>query len=169
MLFNKEQIMDFLPHRDPFLFLDSIRELDLSNCPKQEGFSASKDLVGAKVVGEFTVRKEMAILKGHFPGRPLIPGVVEVEMMAQTSAFLSYPLVEQGKFSSYKVETLLLGIDQAKFRRPIVPGDTVEIFANLQRTRGSIANYEGSIYCRGELCAQALIMAKLEITKKENL
>ena len=93
MLMDKKQVVEFLPHRDPFLFIDSVSEVDTSGCESQTEFKEAKDLVGAKVTAQFEIKDELEILKGHFPGNPILPGVVQVEMMAQASAFLSVPLV----------------------------------------------------------------------------
>ena len=164
MLLNKEQVLNFLPHRDPFLFIDSVKEVDLSACQSSE-IKEPKDLVGAKVVAEFEIREDLEILKGHFPGNPILPGVVQVEMMAQASAFLSIPLVGSD-LSGVNVETLLLSVDKAKFRKPLIPGMKLEIVATIGKVRGLMASYEGEIYCEGAKISEASLMAKIGITKK---
>lgn len=164
MLLNKEQVLQFLPHRDPFLFIDSVESVDLSGCETQEP-KEPKDLVGAVVTAHYSISKDMTILEGHFPGNPILPGVVQVEMMAQASAFLSIPLVGTD-VSNINVETLLLAVDKSKFRRPIVPGMDLVIKASLAKVRGMIANYEGEILCDGAKVAEATIMAKIGISKK---
>lgn len=164
MLLNKEQVLQFLPHRDPFLFIDSVESVDLSGCETQEP-KEPKDLVGAVVTAHYSISKDMTILEGHFPGNPILPGVVQVEMMAQASAFLSIPLVGTD-VSNINVETLLLAVDKSKFRKPIVPGMDLVIKASLAKVRGMIANYEGEILCDGAKVAEATIMAKIGISKK---
>lgn len=164
MLLNKEQVLEFLPHRDPFLFVDTVESVDLKGCETQEP-KEPKDLVGAVVTAHFNVPKDLEILKGHFPGNPILPGVVQVEMMAQASAFLSVPLIGTD-VSDINVETLLLAVDKSKFRRPILPDMKLEIKAKLSKVRGMIANYEGEIFCEGAKVAEATIMAKIGITKK---
>ncbi|MEX1100271.1 MAG: hypothetical protein WEB87_07585, partial [Bacteriovoracaceae bacterium] len=106
-------------------------------------------------------------LKGHFPGNPILPGVVQIEMMAQASAFLSVPLVGTD-VSEYNVETLLLAVDKSKFRKPLLPGMKLEIQTTLAKVRGQVANYEGLIFCEGAKISEAVIMARLDISKKEN-
>ena len=163
---NKDQVVNFLPHRDPFLFIDSVQEIDISGCEKQSDFSDPKDLVGAKVVAHFEIKEDLEILKGHFPGNPILPGVVQVEMMAQASAFLSVPLIGED-MSKVKVETLLLSVDKAKFRKPLVPGMKLEITAQISKVRSRMASYEGSITCDGAKIAEAVIMASINISNKE--
>ena len=167
MLLNKKQVLDFLPHRAPFLFIDSVKEVDLSGCEKKGEVKEPKDLIGARVVAEFHIREDLEILKGHFPGNPILPGVVQVEMMAQASAFLSVPLIGDDP-ADYNVETLLLAVDKSKFRKPLLPGMKLEIQATLSKVRGTIANYDGAIFCEGAKISEATIMAKLDISKKEN-
>lgn len=164
MLLNKEQVKNFLPHRDPFLFIDSVREIDTSRCQSQK-VESSKDLVGARVTAEFHIKEDMEILKGHFPGNPILPGVVQVEMMAQASAFLSIPLVGMDTEKAH-VETLLLAVNNSKFRKPLLPGMKLEIQAELVKTRGLMAGYKGEIYCDGAKISEAELMAKIEIVKQ---
>lgn len=165
MVLNKEQVLGFLPHRDPFLFVDSIKEIDTSACEAEE-IKQPKDLVGAKVVAEFEIRDDLEILKGHFPGNPILPGVVQVEMMAQASAFLSVPLIGTD-ISDSNVETLLLSVDKAKFRKPLLPGMKLEITAQISKVRGLMASYEGEIFADGNKIAEATLMAKIDIRKKD--
>lgn len=164
MLLNKEQVLKFLPHRDPFLFIDSVEKVDTSECAAQE-IKLPKDLEGARAVAYFEVRDDLEILKGHFPGHPILPGVVQVEMIAQACAFVSLPLI--GSLGDSNVETLLLSSDKAKFRKPVVPGDKLEIHVKLLHVRGLMASYEGQILCNGSPVAQAQLMAKITITKKD--
>lgn len=166
MLLDKEQVTNFLPHRDPFLFIDSVKEIDLSNCASQD-IKQSKDLIGAKAVAEFEIREDMEILKGHFPGNPILPGVVQVEMMAQASAFLSMPLIGKDP-GLYNVETLLLAVNNSKFRKPLLPGMKLEIWATITKVRGLMASYEGAIFCEGDKISEAELMAKISISPKES-
>src|SRR5690554_1418753 len=125
MLLNKEQVLQFLPHRDPFLFIDSVREVDTSACAAQE-LKSARDLVGVRVIAEFEIRENLDVLRGHFPGNPILPGVVQIEMIAQASAFLSYPILG-ADLDSVDVETLLLAVEKSKFRKPLTPGMKLEV------------------------------------------
>ena len=165
MLMNKEQVLNFMPHRDPFLFIDTVSEVSIPDGVVIDDNSTGRDLVGAHVVASFSVTDKMEILKGHFPGNPIVPGVVQVEMMAQASAFVSLGLnIDKDK---YCVETLLLGVESAKFRKPIIPDMKLEIHATLDKCRGSFAHYSCEIHSNGVKISEAKILAKLDIIQKE--
>ena len=165
MLMNKEQVIEFMPHRPPFLFIDTVTKVDLPSGISELDEVRSKDLVGSHVVANFNVTEELEILAGHFPGNPILPGVIQVEMMAQASAFVSLGLngLSSGE---YRVETLLLGVESSKFRKPVVPGMNLEIHAIMDKSRGPIAHYKCEVYCNGEKTSEAKILAKLDVVKK---
>src|SRR4051812_16384054 len=100
MELSLEQIMRFIPHRKPFLFLDSIESITLPPVVKYLSASESpkevferKYLEGTIIWANFTIKEDMEILAGHFPGNPIVPGVVQIEMMAQASCFNIYKLL----------------------------------------------------------------------------
>jgi 3-hydroxyacyl-[acyl-carrier-protein] dehydratase len=95
-----------------------------------------------------------------------MPGVVQVEMMAQASAFVSLAL-NGLSIDGVNVETLLLGVESAKFRKPILPGDELEIHAIMDKSRGTVAHYSCEIYVSGAKISEAKILAKLEIIRKD--
>jgi 3-hydroxyacyl-[acyl-carrier-protein] dehydratase len=78
MLFNKQEVLDFLPHRKPFLFVDTVESVTVDPKVLESEKVESKDLVGSKVVAHFHVGEDLEILKGHFPGNPILPGVIQV-------------------------------------------------------------------------------------------
>jgi 3-hydroxyacyl-[acyl-carrier-protein] dehydratase len=164
MELTKEQVLDFLPHRDPFLFIDTIKEIKL-NSEKQIKDLEAKDLVNSSVTAQFFISKNMEVLKGHFPGNPIVPGVVQIEMMAQASAFISYPLTLalQG---DVKVETLLLAVEKTKFRKILIPDTLVTIEAKMIKIRSGMASYEATIKSDDQEVAQASFLAKIVITKE---
>lgn len=164
MLMNKEQVYNFLPHRPPFLFIDSVSKIFLPDCADKDNITNSKDLVGAKVVAHFEVKDDLEILEGHFPGNPILPGVVQIEMMAQTSAFVSLGLtgIDRDKI---KVDTLLLGVESSKFRKPIIPGMHLEIHSAMNRSRGLMAYYDCQVFVDGEKMSESKLLARLEIKK----
>lgn len=165
MLLNKEQVMQFLPHREPFLFVDSVESVTLPEGVKiSKGEAFAKDLVGTKVVAHFEVKADLEILKGHFPGNPILPGVIQVEMMAQAGAFVSMALNNMS-IEGVNVETLLLGADSSRFRKPIVPGMKLQIETTMVKSRGQIASYDCEIYSDGVLVSEAKFLAKLVISK----
>ena len=99
MLLDKTQVMKFLPHRDPFLFIDSVKDVTLpENLRGEKGPFTPAQLVGGKAICNFKVDNTVKVLEGHFPGNPILPGVVQVEMMAQAATFLCMVIME--KFES---------------------------------------------------------------------
>ncbi len=166
MLLNDFEVKKFLPHRAPFLFIDTVGELIVPDSFKAIENPGTRDLIGIKVVAHFEVKEDLEILRGHFPGNPILPGVVQVEMMAQASAFISLPL-NNLSITGLDVETLLVSVEKSKFRKPIVPGMKLEIHATMTKNRGTIASYQAEIFCDGEKTSEAEFLAKLEIKKEK--
>lgn len=169
MKLNKEQVLAYLPHRDPFLFIDSVEDIVLSEHIKNKIANkeelTTRDLVGTKVIAHYTIKEDMVILKGHFPGNPILPGVVQVEMMAQAGAFVSMAM-DMDNMNSMEVETLLLAVDKSKFRKPLGPGMKLTIETQMSKCRGNVATYDCVITDdKGEKASEATFMAKLEVKK----
>ncbi len=135
------EVMDFLPHRYPFLMIDRILE-----------FEADKRIVGFKNV---TINEPF--FQGHFPGHPIMPGVLLLEAMAQTGgvmALMSLPPEEVKKKVLY-----FMSIDKAKFRKPVTPGDQVRFELDLIKARGPIKSLRGIAIVDGGVVAEAEMMA----------
>ncbi len=131
---NQEQIKDILPHRDPFLFLDEVVELE----------------PGVRAVAIKRVRPEEPHFRGHFPGQPIMPGVLIVEALAQAGAVAALSLPEnKGKL------VLFAGIDGARFKRPVVPGDTLRLEVEMTRMRGRVGKAEAQAFVDEELACRA--------------
>lgn len=134
MLYDIEQIKQIIPHRDPMLMVDCIEQLD------QEA---------GTVVGTKTFTGEEEFFKGHFPGNPVVPGVFLIEALAQTGAFAILSreeyLGKTGYFASW---------DKIKFRRKVLPGDTVTLKVQLVKIRGRIVVADGTAYVGEEKAAQ---------------
>jgi beta-hydroxyacyl-ACP dehydratase FabZ len=136
-----EAIKAILPHRYPFLLLDRIVEL----------------VPGERIVGIKNVTANEPFFQGHFPDFAVMPGVLVVEAMAQAGAAMMLKSMED---SSGKVP-FLAAIDNAKFRRPVVPGDQLRLELNVLRRRGVSCKLDGKAFVGEELAAQAEILAVL--------
>ena len=166
MLMDKKQVMNFLPHRDPFLFIDSVEAIIMPQELKdKKGPFTPQQLIGGKTICKFKVDNTVKVLEGHFPGNPILPGVVQIEMMAQGASFLAVNCLEKS-FEDSKLEVALLGVDSARFRKPVNPPMDLEIHSTLTKVRGPIQMYDCEIYANGELMSQSTIMASLKITYK---
>lgn len=134
MKLNQEEIKRIIPHRDPMLLVTTVEELE----------------PGSSITATFYVDPAREIFKGHFPGEPVLPGVYTVECMAQTADIL---LLSTERYSGKT--PLFLGIDQVKFRRKILPGETLEICARLthERMEKAIATCAAEVFAGGELAA----------------
>ena len=132
--FGREEIEKIIPHRDPFLLLDEVVELE----------------PGARVRARFTVRGDEWFLRGHFPGEPIMPGVLMVEALAQAGAVgvLSHP-----DFTGRV--PLFAGIDGVRFRRIVRPGDVLDFELIVDRLRSTFGRGSGSVSCNGETVLEA--------------
>jgi 3-hydroxyacyl-[acyl-carrier-protein] dehydratase len=139
MVLNSVDIMKLLPHRFPFLLVDKIIEVE----------------EGKRIVGIKNVTINEPFFQGHFPGHPIMPGVLIIEAMAQVGGL--YALVA-GNVGENKV-TYFVGIDKAKFRKPVVPGDTLRFELELISCRRGIFYFSGKAYVEGSLVAEAELKA----------
>lgn len=130
---NREEIKEFLPHREPMLLLDEVNVVE-------EG--------GEKVaVGKYTVRGDEFFLQGHFPGHPIVPGVIQCEMIAQTAVALLPDC--KGKTPLYT------GLNNVKFKNPLLPGDTAVMTAELTARKGVFCFAKGKLEANGKMCTSA--------------
>jgi len=134
---GREQIEKILPHRDPFLFLDEVTVLE----------------PGSRVVARKRVREDEWFLTGHFPGRPIMPGVIIVEAMAQTGAVaVLADEANRGKLA------LFAGINDVRFKRMVLPGDELELICEVERMRGPVGRGKATATVDGELAARGTLM-----------
>jgi 3-hydroxyacyl-[acyl-carrier-protein] dehydratase len=136
-----------LPHRYPFLLVDRVLSME-----------PMKKLVAVKCV---TVNEPF--FAGHFPGHPVMPGVLILEALAQAAAILAKGSMTED--TANKV-TYLMAIDDARFRRPVVPGDRIELHVEVTKHKGAIWKEKATAYVDGEVAAEAQFMAML-IDRKE--
>jgi len=139
-VYDIRKIMGFLPHRYPFILVDRIIEI----VPHE------------RVVGLKNVTINEPFFQGHFPGGPVMPGVLIIEAMAQTGgvlAYLSMAEENRGEFMYF------MGIDKARFRQPVVPGDQLMLELTLTRTRGAVSKMSGKASVDEKLVAEADILA----------
>ena len=134
--------MRILPHRYPFLLVDRVVEVD-----------PDKRIVALKNV---TINEPF--FNGHFPGAPVMPGVLTIESMAQAGAILG--LLEK-KADLTKTLVYFMGIDEAKFRRPIVPGDQMRIVVEVLRRKAVVWKMKGEVYVGSELAAEATLLSSI--------
>lgn len=166
MMMDKKQVMSFLPHRDPFLFIDGVKEVILpESLNGKKGPFKPQELVGGKSICTFKVDNSVKVLEGHFPGFPILPGVVQIEMMAQAASFLALNCLEK-PIEQSKLDVQLLSVESAKFRKPILPPMDLEIHSVLSKVRGPMQMYDCEIFSNGELISQCSVMASLKITYK---
>jgi 3-hydroxyacyl-[acyl-carrier-protein] dehydratase len=133
---DRAGIEEILPHRDPFLLLDEVLELE----------------PGVRVVARKRVRDDEWYLAGHFPSRPIMPGVLIVEAMAQTGAVaVLADEANRGKLA------LFAGIDDVRFKRIVEPGDELELTCELERVRGPIGRGKATATVDGELAARGTL------------
>jgi 3-hydroxyacyl-[acyl-carrier-protein] dehydratase len=133
---DQERIKRMIPHRHPFLLLDSVEDIRL----------------GESAVGVKLVTGEEPWFEGHFPGEPIMPGVLIVEAMAQTAGVL---VVDTTGQVDAGLLVYFMTIDSARFRRRVVPGDRLDLHVRIQRGRGKVWKFYGEARVRGEIAAEA--------------
>ena len=123
---NQNQIKEYIPHREPFLFIDELIDI--------------KKLKNATGVKTFTINDNF--FKGHFPEQPVVPGVILVEMMAQTAAALIAYNIKEETFDKI---VYLMNIDNTKFRKPVFPNEKIFAKVNALRSKGRVWKFEGEL------------------------
>lgn len=145
-MLNAEKIMEIIPHRYPFLLVDRIVEIE----------------EGKRAVGIKNVTVNEPFFQGHFPGFPVMPGVLLMEALAQVGsvAILSLP-EHKGKIG------LFAGLDNVRFRRQVVPGDQLRLEVELTKIKGSIGKAYGKVWVEGQIAAEGELLFAL--TTPENV
>ena len=128
---TKEEIMQILPHREDMLLLDEV------------------SMDGSDAVGHYRVRGDEFFLRGHFPGNPIVPGVILCEILAQSACVLMKDAMAEGKLPVYT------GLNNVKFRSPVRPGDTIETRCRIRRAKHPFYFAEGTVSVEDRLCVSA--------------
>jgi len=128
---NREEVKRILPHREPMLLLDEA------------------ELVDGEAVGRYLVRGDEFFLQGHFPGHPVVPGVILCEILAQSACVLLQGELTDGGTPLYT------GLNRVRFRRQVVPGDTVVTRCRIQRSKPPFYFAEGKAFVGDEICTEA--------------
>lgn len=137
-----QRIMELIPHRHPFLMIDKVIDV----------------VANQKATGIKNVSIDEYYFQGHFPSRPVMPGVLIIEAMAQTAAVLVVHTLgpqAEGKLVYF------MSVDNARFRRPVFPGDVLHVHVMKQRHRANVWKFEGRAEVRGQLMAEAVFAAMI--------
>ena len=137
-----QRIMEMIPHRDPFLMIDKVVDV----------------VANQRATGIKNLSKSEYYFEGHFPARPVMPGVLIIEAMAQTAAVLVVHTL--GPESEGKL-VYFMSVDNARFRRPIFPPTELEIHVTKQRNRGSVWKFEGQAKVGEDVMAEAVFAAMI--------
>ena len=137
-----QRIMEMIPHRHPFLMIDKVVDM----------------VANARATGIKSVSINESFFQGHFPARPVMPGVLIIEAMAQTAAVLVVHTL--GPESEGKL-VYFMSVDNARFRRPVFPGDRLDVHVTKQRHRGNVWKFEGRAMVGDNLMAEAVFAAMI--------
>jgi|MGYP001475051076 3-hydroxyacyl-[acyl-carrier-protein] dehydratase len=139
---NIEDILKNIPHRYPFLMIDRLTDVN----------------PGESAVGIKNVSINEQFFQGHFPAKPVMPGVLIVEAMAQTAAALVVVSFKEDLSSKL---VYFMSIESARFRKPVVPGDTLNILVNKKQVRGDVWKFSGEAFVGDKLVAESLFTAMI--------
>jgi 3-hydroxyacyl-[acyl-carrier-protein] dehydratase len=140
---NKNQIIELLPHREPMLLIDELINI--------------KKLFSATAI--VNVRKDSFFVQGHFPGNPVMPGVLIVEAFGQAAAALTAAGIDKETYENKLV--FLMGIEKARFRNPVIPDCTLELNIEAIRSHGRVWKYKGEAFVSGKKMADAIWSATI--------
>ena len=143
MILSKSQIIELIPHRDPMLLIDELREI--------------KKLKSATAV--LNVKKDSFFVNGHFPGNPVMPGVLIVEAFGQAAAALTAHGIDRNEYQNKLV--FLMSIEKARFRNPVIPDCKFELNIEAIRSHGRVWKYKGEAFVEGKKMADAIWSATI--------
>jgi 3-hydroxyacyl-[acyl-carrier-protein] dehydratase len=134
---NKNQIIELLPHREPMLLIDELINI--------------KKLFSATAI--VNVKKDSFFVQGHFPGNPIMPGVLIVEAFGQAAATLTAAGIDKSEYENKLV--FLMGVEKARFRNPVIPDCKLELSIEVIRSHGRVWKYKGEAFVEGKKMADA--------------
>jgi len=141
-MLDVNEIQEILPHRYPFLLVDRVTTIE----------------PGVKIEAYKNVSIAEPVFQGHFPGHPIYPGVMILEGMAQAGGILAFSQSEDKEAIKEKV-FYFTGIDNAKFKKPVRPGDRLDYVITIKKNRGPMWVFDGKAYIDGELASEAELKA----------
>ena len=145
------QIMERLPHRYPMLLVDKVLEM----------------VPGKSIIKKKNVSMNEPLFTGHFPHHPVMPGVLIIEALAQAAALFSFEDDSGVNPASQKIAYYLVGVDGARFRKPVVPGDQLRLEVVADRISRAICKYTAKALVDGQVVAEAKIMCAIRILEDE--
>lgn len=162
--FDNQRVLNFLPHRYPFLFVDKVLEVRVPMGPKGE-----LSQLGTKVIGVKNATINEPYFAGHFPGMPITPGVILIETMAQVASFAMMPWLKTDADMRIQTnfELRLAGVDGTRFRRPVAPGDTLLITCEVTKHRGPLWGFRCKGEIDGHVAVEAEILASVSLEDKK--
>ena len=140
---NKNQIKELLPHREPMLLIDELTNI--------------KKLTSATAI--VNVKKDSFFVQGHFPGQPVMPGVLIVESFGQAAAALTASGLDRATYEDKLV--FLMGVEKARFRNPVIPDCKLELQIEAIRSHGKVWKYKGEAFVEGKKMADAIWSATI--------
>ena len=140
MILARDEILKYLPHRDPFLFIDEVISIEEGN----------------NIHASMNIKDGDVFLEGHFPENPIVPGVILIEAMGQASGILGFKTM--GKTPEEGSIYVIAGVDKARFRQRVLPGDKVDIFSKVLGSKNGIWKFECFAEVNGKLVCSANIL-----------
>ena len=140
MILARDEILKYLPHRDPFLFIDEVISIEEGN----------------NIHASMNIKDDDVFLEGHFPENPIVPGVILIEAMGQASGILGFKTM--GKTPEEGSIYVIAGVDKARFRQRVLPGEKVDIFSKVLGSKNGIWKFECFAEVNGKLVCSANIL-----------
>lgn len=141
--YNEDQIKEMLPHREPFIFVEKLEII--------EG--------GIEGIGYKNITLKEDFFRGHFPGNPIMPGVLQIEAMAQVAG--AVVIENMPDYQTEKKGVFFMSVDNVKFRHPIVPDALLKMHVKRIKARGKVFVFEGKIYVNDVLCSETVFTAMI--------